>query len=91
VVSSSISTLTIAAKAAHVERCGVHFPRLMSDAYAFEHPAASTMALRGGGPVSARAGEENSAFPQARSSGNQNQATAILTRFERCFASTAAA
>ena len=27
--------------ASHVETWGVHFPRLMSDAYAFEQPAAS--------------------------------------------------
>jgi hypothetical protein len=26
---------------AHVETCGVHFPRRMFDAYAFEQPAAS--------------------------------------------------
>ena len=33
--------LTNRAKAAHAETCGVHFPRLMSDADAFEQPAAS--------------------------------------------------
>jgi hypothetical protein len=32
------------ASAAHVETCGVHFPRRMSDAYAFEQPVASTIA-----------------------------------------------
>jgi hypothetical protein len=26
-----------------VDTCGVHFPRLMSDAYAFEQPAASAI------------------------------------------------
>jgi hypothetical protein len=31
------------ANAAHVDACGVRFPRLMSDAYAFEHRAASAI------------------------------------------------
>jgi len=33
----------VAASATHVETCGVHFPRLMSDADALEHPAASAI------------------------------------------------
>ena len=32
---------TSSPSAPHVETCGVHFPRVMSDAYAFEHPAAA--------------------------------------------------
>ena len=34
---------TSSASALHVETCGVHFPRRMSDAYALEHPAASAI------------------------------------------------
>jgi hypothetical protein len=34
---------TNSARALHVETCGTLFPRLMSLAYAFEHPAASAI------------------------------------------------
>jgi hypothetical protein len=37
------SAATSAASADHVDTCGVHFPRLMSDADALEHPAASAI------------------------------------------------
>jgi hypothetical protein len=39
----TISNSTNLASAAHVETCGVHFPRRTSDAYALEHPAASAI------------------------------------------------
>ena len=34
---------TNSASAAHIETCGVHFPRLMSDADALQQPAASAI------------------------------------------------
>jgi len=40
---SSVAKPARKESAAHVETCGAHFPRLMSDADAFEHPAVSAI------------------------------------------------
>jgi hypothetical protein len=42
-VADSITRLVNSVSAAHVETCGVHLPRLMCDAYAFEQPTASAI------------------------------------------------
>ena len=42
-MTNSTSAPANAASAGHVDTCGVHFPRLMSDAYAFEQPGASAI------------------------------------------------
>jgi hypothetical protein len=41
--TSGTARLVSPSAAAQVETCGVHFPRLMSDAYALEHLAASAI------------------------------------------------
>jgi hypothetical protein len=41
--NSPTSTRASCPNAGHVDTCGVHFPRRMSLAYAFEHPAASAI------------------------------------------------
>jgi hypothetical protein len=43
-----------------VDTCGVHFPRLISDAYAFEHPAASAISASFTGASLGRISRRNS-------------------------------